>query len=214
LISKEELNIDFLKKFRQIILKEIARGKRFIIICGGGKTARRYQNAAKEIIKLDDEDLDWLGIHATRINAHLIRTIFRDYSEKKIVKNPTEKIIFKEKVLVASGWKPGCSTDYDAVLIAENFGIKKLVNLSNIDCVCDKDPKMHKDARKIEQISWKEFRKLLPEKWSPGLNAPFDPIAAKLAEKLKIEVAVINGENLENLENYFNDKKFIGTIIK
>jgi uridylate kinase len=130
------------------------------------------------------------------------------------VKDPTEKIDFKKKILLAAGWKPGCSTDYDAVLLAENFGIKKLVNLTNIDYVYDKDPRKFKDAKKIEKISWKDFIKIVGDKWDPGLNAPFDPIASKESEKIGLEVAIINGKNLNNFEKYLNDEQFIGTIIK
>jgi uridylate kinase len=59
-----------------------------------------------------------------------------------------------------------------------------------------------------------DFRALLPKEWTSGLNSPFDPIAAKEAESLGIEVAIMNGRNTENLKNYLNGKKFIGTIIK
>ena len=214
LIVPNEINAEWINGFKKIIEKHISKGYKFIIITGGGKTARNYQDAAKKITKLTRDDLDWLGIHATRINAHFIRTIFRNHAYPKIIKNPNEKIIFKEKILIAAGWKPGFSTDYDAVLIAKNFKIKKLVNLSNIDYVYDKDPNKFKDARKIENISWKEFRKIVGDKWDPGLNSPFDPVASKEAEKLKMEVAIINGNNLGNFEKYLGEYDFVGSVIK
>lgn len=214
LIVPEEIDIIWIKNLKNIIEKYISKGYKFILISGGGKTARKYQNAAKEIAKLTGDDLDWLGIHATRINAHLLRTIFRNLANPKIVKDPTKKVNFKEKILVAAGWKPGFSTDCDAVLLAKKFGVKKLINLSNIDYVYDKDPRKFKDAKKIEQINWKDFRKIVGNKWDPGLNAPFDPIASREAEKINMEVAILNGKNLENIENYLNNKKFIGTVIK
>lgn len=214
LIVQENIDINFLKEFRKVILKYLQKDMKFIVICGGGRTARNYQNAAKEIANLNRDDLDWIGIHATRINAHLIRTIFRDYAHPKIIKNPTEKIKFKEKILVASGWKPGFSTDYDAVLLAKNFNAKKLVNLSNINYIYDKDPKKFPNAKIIKKISWKDFRKIVGNKWDPGLNAPFDPIASKEAQKLKMEVAIMNGKNLENFEKYLNGDDFVGSIIK
>lgn len=214
LIVQENIDINFLKEFRKVILKYLQKDMKFIVICGGGRTARNYQNAAKEIANLNRDDLDWIGIHATRINAHLIRTIFRDYAHPKIIKNPTEKIKFKEKILVASGWKPGFSTDYDAVLLAKNFNAKKLVNLSNINYIYDKDPKKFPNAKIIKEIIWNDFRKIVGNKWDPGLNAPFDPIASKEAQKLKMEVAIMNGKNLENFEKYLNGDDFVGSIIK
>ncbi len=214
LIVPEEIDISWIKEFKNFIEKYIKKGYRFILISGGGKTARKYQNAAKEIAGLTGDDLDWLGIHATRINAHLIRTIFRRLSHPEIIKNPNENIDFKEKILVAAGWKPGFSTDFDAVLLAKNFNVKKIINLSNIDYVYNKDPRKFKDAKIIKDISWIDFRKIVGSKWDPGLNAPFDPIASKEAEKLGLEVAIMNGKNIKNIEDYLENKEFIGTLIK
>jgi len=215
LIVPEDIDTGWISDFKKIIDKYISSGEyKFVIITGGGKIARKYQNAAKEIVQVTNEDLDWLGIHCTRLNAHLLRTIFIDKAHPKIIKNPEEKIKFDEKVLMAAGWKPGFSTDYDAVLLAKNFGVKKIVNLTNIDYVYDKDPRKFKDAKKIEKISWKDFRKIVGDKWDPGLNVPFDPVASKDAEKLKLEVAIINGKSLDNFERYLNNEKFIGTVIK
>jgi uridylate kinase len=206
------IDYEYLKGFRELILRLSSEGRRFIIICGGGKTAREYQSAASKVVKLTDDDLDWLGIHATRLNAHLLRTIFRDVANKKVVKNPTEKISFKEKVLIAAGWKPGWSTDHDAVLLAKNFGATTVINVSNVNNVCDKDPSKHADAKPIEKISWKDFRKMVGTKWSPGLNVPFDPVASRKAEKFGLKV-VIMGKSIENLENFILGKQFKGTVI-
>jgi uridylate kinase len=214
LIVPEEINTSWIKEFYDFVLAHISKGYRFIIITGGGKTARKYQNAAKKISNLDNEDLDWIGIHSTRLNAHLFRTIFRDYAHKEIIKDPTKKINFKEKILIAAGWRPGCSTDYDAVLLAKQFKSKNLINLTNIDYVYDKDPRKFSEASIIKTTSWKDFRKIVGNKWDPGLNAPFDPIAAKESQKIGLEVAIINGKDLKNLDNYINKKEFIGTIIR
>lgn len=213
LIVPEEIDTVFLKKFRALILEHIKQGKKFILITGGGKICREYQKAAAEIRHLTEDDLDWLGIHSTRLNAHLIRTIFRDVAYPKVIKNPTKKEKFKEPVLVASGWKPGCSTDYDAVLLAKTYNAKKIINLTNIEYVYDKDPRKFKDAKPIEKISWKDFRKLVGDKWDPGLNLPFDPIASKEAEKLSLEVVVMKGSDLENFKSYISGNSFKGTII-
>ncbi len=45
------------------------------------------------------------------------------------------------------------------------------------------------------------------------MNKPFDPIVSREAEKLEIEVAILNGKKLRNLENYLGEKKFAGTVI-
>lgn len=214
LICPEKIDVDFLKSFRKMIVEELDKGKRFILITGGGRTARNYQSAAGEVTDLHNDDIDWLGIEATRLNAHLVRTIFHDYAHRKIIEDPSKKITFNEKILVAAGWKPGFSTDYDAVLLAKQFKVKKVINLTNTDYVYDKDPKQHSDAKPFKEISWKSFRKLVGNKWNPGLSAPFDPVASMEAKKLKLCVAIINGKNLENLKNAIEGKEFVGTTIR
>ena len=212
LIYPNKIDKKFLKNFKITIEKFIKRKYRFIIICGGGQLARDYQKSAAKNFKLNNEDLDWLGINATKYNAFLVKNIFKNYAQEELIQNPTKKIKFYKKILIASGWKPGWSTDYDAVLLAKNFKVKKIVNMSNIDYVYDKDPRKYKDAKKIKNICWKHYRQIAGNKWKAGLNIPFDPVAAKEAEKSKIKVFVI-GKNLKNFENLLNDEKIKGTII-
>ncbi len=213
IIVPDDVDTSFLKGFAALIKKRVAKGEKFVIIAGGGKTARRYQESARAVSTLDKEDIDWLGIHATRLNGHLIRTVFRKEAARHVVKDPTRKVSMSKPILVAAGWKPGWSTDYVAVRLAKNIGAKRLVNLSNIDYVFTKDPKKFNDATPIEHTNWNEFRKLLPPKWDPGLSSPFDPVAAKEAQKLGLEVAILNGRKLDEIENYLNGKKFKGTVI-
>lgn len=212
IIAPHRIDTEFLKGFRKLLLKFMKNGKRFIIICGGGKTAREYQAAASQVVKLTNEDLDWLGIHSTRLNAHLMRTILWDIAHQKVVRNPTEKVVFKENVLIAAGWKPGWSTDYDAVLLAKNYNVKTIVNITNVDHVYDKNPSKYRDAKPLKEIRWKGFRKLVGNKWDPGLNTPFDPVASREAEKNGIRV-VIMGKSLKNLEDFLSGKDFEGTVI-
>ncbi len=213
LIVPDGIDTVFLKKLRALLVSHMKKGARFVVIAGGGKTCRRYNAAAESVVRVSKEDLDWLGIHTTRLNAHLLRTIFKGWAHAEIVKDPHRPARFKEPMLVTAGWKPGCSTDYDAVLFAKNHGAKTLVNLSNIDYVYTKDPKKFPDAKPIHEITWKKFRRLLPKKWDPGLNAPFDPIAAAAAQKADMTVAIMNGAHMQNLENFLVDKPFTGTIV-
>lgn len=219
LIVPEEIDTEFLASFKQFIIKRIEKGDRFILIAGGGKTCRKYQKAAAEVAGIDNEEKDWLGIHSSRLNGHLLRTIFKLHAHPKLVTNydldlkeiGTE---FKENILVGAGWKPGWSTDYDAVLMAKQFGATTIINLSNIDYVYTDDPRVNPEAQKLENIKWKDFQAMIGSKWDPGMNAPFDPIASKEAAANNYTVAILNGKNLANIYNFMEGKKFKGTIIK
>ncbi|MBI4812581.1 UMP kinase [Candidatus Falkowbacteria bacterium] len=213
-VPKTGVDWKFLKRFRDLIIREIKRGKKFFIIVGGGKTARDYVAAAAKVVKVANDDKDWLGIHSTRLNAHLLRAILRDVAHPEIIKNPTFRLAVKEKVVVAGGWKPGWSTDYVATIIAQEYGIKTIINLSNIDYVYDKDPKKNKTAKKFKRMDWRSFRKIVGDKWDPGLSAPFDPVASQKCEHLGLEVIIMNGDNLKNVKNYLKNKKFKGTTIR
>ena len=217
LIVPDQIDTAFLSALKKLIIRETdsSQSRRFIIICGGGKTARRYQDAASSVTALDPDDLDWLGIHSTRLNGHLVRTIFREIAYRVMVTNPDEVLDIPRdtKLIVAAGYRPGSSTDLRAIQIADRVKAKKVINLSNIDYVYTDDPQNNPSAKKIEKISWGDFRKLIPETWDPGLSSPFDPIAAREAEKLGIEVAIINGKKLDELEHYLAGKSFVGTKI-
>jgi len=208
IIMPGKIQVAFLKKFKEFILKFLKDGGRFIIVAGGGKICREYQTAAGQISQLTDEDKDWLGIHATRLNAHLLRTIFKKEAYPVVLDSPNKPIDGeKYHLFIASGWRPGWSTDYDAVLLAERFRADKVINASNITHVYDENKKS------IEKINWQNYRKLINSRWKPGMNVPFDPIAARAAQKFKMEVIVAKGTNLKNLANIIEGKPFQGTTI-
>lgn len=211
----QKIQINFLKKFRKFVLKFLKEGVRFVIVAGGGAIARNYQNAADKITKISDEDKDWLGVHATRDNAHLLRTIFKNYACPIVLDNPFKKVDDKKyHLFIGSGWKPGWSTDYDTILLAQRFKADKIIVASKIAYVYDSDIEKNKNAKPLPEITWADYRRLISSKWKPGMGAPVDPVAAKLAAKLKMEVIVARGTNLKNLENILRDKKFKGTIIR
>jgi len=213
LIVPEEIDVEFLKKFRDLILAQVEKGKKFVIITGGGKTCRKYQNAAKNLVDASDQNLNLIGIASLRLNAELLRVVFGDYTCEKVINYLSENLSFINPVIIGAADLPGKSTDFNAVVAAKNLGIKKVINLSNTDYAYDKDPKKYPDAKKLENISWKDYRALIPKEFTPGLSTPFDPIASKMAEESRITVMTMNGRNIENLEKCFNGEKFIGTVI-
>jgi uridylate kinase len=206
-----DIDTVFLKVFKNTIKKYLG-DKRFFIFVGGGRICRNYQKALLEF-GADSKERDLMGIDISRLNANIVKQVFGEMSFSEIVTNPTKKINTKKDIVVAGGWKPGWSTDYCAVTLAKNLGIKTIINLTNIDYVYNKDPKKYSSVKPLKEISWKDFRKIVGSKWSPGLSAPFDPRASREAEILKIKVIIINGKKLERLENFLNEKSFIGTII-
>ena len=217
LIVPDSIDAAFIQSLKRCLLGYTKRGVRFVVVCGGGRVARDYQQSASRLAAVTQKDLDWIGIQATFLNAQLIKTVLgKKVTNPDIVTDLSEAPRFMRgrSIIVAGGWKPGCSTDTDAVIAAELLGAKKVVNLSNIDYVYTKDPNKYSDAESIKEITWKRYRAMIPKGWDAGLSSPFDPIASKLAEKGGMEVAIINGKKLAQFEHYLNNRSFRGTVIR
>lgn len=206
----------FLKAFVAIAEQFIAgdEGRKLIVVCGGGSLARDYQAALREVAAgATREELDWVGIAATRVNGELVRRLFRRWCGEDLVTDPMAVTVFAGRIMVAAGWKPGFSTDNDAVLLARRFSADTVVNLSNIARVYTDDPRTNPAARPLDRASWAEMRGIVGEEWTPGRNTPFDPVAARAAAEARIRVVFADGRDLENLHSILQGGPFTGTTI-
>jgi uridylate kinase len=216
IVAPDGVDTAFLKDFLALLtamLKEDEK-RRFILVVGGGGPARAWQKAYREVSGGgNDAEADWIGVMATRLNAQLVKAVMGGYCTQDVVVEPTQVGPLVGRVLVAAGWKPGFSSDYDAVLLAERFQANELINLSNIEQVYTDDPKKNPQARPIDAISWADFRAMTGEEWVPGKNVPFDPVASRHAAKIGVRVICAAGRNLKNLKNILTGKSFTGTTI-
>lgn len=216
IVAPDHIDTPFIKEFRDFLVNwlEEDSNRKAILIIGGGGAARKYQSAYREIDPNPTHDeQDWIGIAATRLNGQLLRGVFKDYCKDNVIINPETEGSFKGRVMIAAGWKPGFSTDYDSVVLAKRFGAKTVLSLSNIAKIYTDDPKKNPDAKPVDKMTWDEYKKLCGDEWTPGKNIPFDPVATKLAAELKIKVIAAAGKDLDNLKKIFNEEEFFGTTI-
>lgn len=216
MVAPDAVDTAFLKDFHRRIIDWLDEGpgRRVVLITGGGAPARVYQQAYRAVVAAPSTDSqDWIGIAATRLNAALVKAVFAGDCPDAVVTDPTAPFDWTGRVLVASGWKPGFSTDFDAVLLAERFGASTVINLSNIAQVYTDDPKKNPDARPLPRLTWDEFRSIVGTEWNPGLNAPFDPVATRKATELGLTVYVASGKDLPNLDKILRGQDFFGTVI-
>ena len=214
IIVPKEIDTDFLKKFKKLIVDFVKKGHRAVIVTGGGYTCRWYNAAAEKVNKdVANEDLDWIGIKSTKVNAELVRAIFGDLAYEEVIDDPTKPIKTDKQIIIGSGWKPGFSSDMDAVYLAINFKMDAVINLSNIDFVYDKDPSKFDDAKPLEKMTWEEMKAIVGDKWIPGSNLPFDPVATKLAADNGIKVVIAKGTDLDNLKKILEESDYKGTTI-
>jgi uridylate kinase len=217
LIVPDAIDTEFLKEFKKLVLEHIDKGKgknrRLVIVTGGGKTCRTYNEAAEKITEIKKDDLDWLGISATKLNAELVRCILSDYAYEKVVMDPTVEIKTDKRIIIASGYTPGNSSDKVAIMQAKNFGARTVINMTNVDRVYDSDPRKNKDAKPFDRLSWKEFLGIIGEEWVPGKNVPFDPVASRLAMDNGIKTIILDGKDIGNLRKCLLGNRFEGTVI-
>jgi len=216
LIAPESgINKSFLHSFRQLI-HDLTPERSFCIITGGGAICRDYQHALDDLSDADDMTLDWMGIYATRLHGQFVRLMFEDIAYDQVVLTPdaTAKAIQESLVVVgAAGDMPGRSSDYEAVAVAEAIGADHLVNLSNISHIYDADPKQDPHAEPLEELSWDQYKDVIPDSWEPGLHTPFDPVSAEFAQDCGLEVAVMSGTPIDNLRDYLTNNDFTGSVI-
>ncbi len=216
LIAPKGVDTAYLALFKRLAEEHLIRDekRKLILVCGGGSLAREYQKAYRDLMgAARDDDQDWIGIAATRVNGELVRRIFRQWCIEDLVTDPTAVSVFAGRVMVAAGWKPGFSTDNDAVILARRFSADTVINLSNVAKVYTDDPKKNPEAKPLDSVTWGDFLKIVGEDWVPGKNSPFDPTAAKTAAEAGIRVVMADGRDLPNLSAILEGGSYNGTAI-
>lgn len=212
------IDVHFLSQFRTFITKQIAHGKTFIIVTGGGTTSRTYQKALREALKeeVDPIQLDWLGIHAIRLNAELLYNLFIGTAYPEVVVNFEAKVAETQAypLLIAGAEAPGHSSDYDAVKLATLYRSTLVINLTNTDRIYTADPNVDPTAEAIDRMSWNQVIDVVGEEWHPGMHVPFDPVAAVHARDNQLSVICCNGKDLDNLSDILAGNPFTGTTIE
>ncbi|MBU2052930.1 MAG: UMP kinase [Nanoarchaeota archaeon] len=214
LIIPEKVDVRFLKEFKKVINQNSKKYK-FIIVCGGGSTARKYISALRES-GANEQFQSFSGISATRMNARFMNYFFGINPEKGIPHKLREiKKYLRKQDFVFCGaleYKPKQTSDSTAAEIAKHFKAD-FINLTNVSGLHNKNPLEHKDAKFIPEISWGDFDKMANKlKFAPGQHFVLDQTASGIIMKNKITTYII-GKNIKQLDNLLKGKKFKGTII-
>ncbi|MBI4406900.1 MAG: UMP kinase, partial [Candidatus Kerfeldbacteria bacterium] len=129
-------------------LKQLAQTHVVAVIVGGGYRARiAIEQAKQNNPNLTNDQLDEVGIAATQVNAELLRSTCQ--IEHPIITDPNIMLPTEPGLVFGAGWKPGRSTDYDAVLLAVTNQVDTVYNVSNITKIFTADPKIDPTAKPL-----------------------------------------------------------------
>jgi len=222
LIVPNKINTEFLEQFKKTLLKNTKK-YRFVVVCGGGNSARTYING------LEDQNIpkkqylqSLLGIATTRLNARFMTNFFGKDANKGIPHEIKEvhQSVQKNKIVFCGAlrYEKNQTSDTVAATLARSFN-SKFINLTNVNGLYDKNPNRVggrgriRSAKFIPEISHKDFYKMAKKiPYKPGQHFVLDQKAAKIIKKYRIKTYIL-GSNMKNLDNFLNGKYFVGTVI-
>ncbi len=196
------------------MLKEASKTARICVVVGGGKIARYYTTTGRELGGNEDQ-LDLLGIGCTRLNAGLLALALGDISSTEIpldVKTAA-KMFQKGGIVVMGGTEPGHTTDAVATMLAKELGAKLVINATSVDAVYSDDPRKNPNAVRYDSLTIERLEELVYSDHSAGKSSVFDPLGVKIAKEECIDIAMVDGRNLRELENVILGRPFSGTYI-
>ena len=218
LIIPNKINTEFLNQFKKLLIKN-QRKYKFIVVCGGGKTARTYiQGLEDQKIKQKKKQLlqSYLGIASTRLNARFMTHFFGEDTHQGIPHNMTQiKGLLRKNSIIFCGalrYSKNQTSDSTSAKLARHFNTQ-FINLTNVKGLYTKNPKKFRSAEFIPEISHKDFlKKAKTIPFTPGQHFVLDQKAAKIIKKSNITTFIL-GQDMKQLNNLLNKKHFIGTRI-
>ena len=212
-IIPREVDDKFLLKFKELINSHPSQ--KFVIVTGGGSTARKYILALKKLGK-NTKTQSKEGIDITRLHAKFMMSLFGKAANDKLPLTMKKvKSLLKKNRIVFCGalrYRDKNTTDGTAAKIA-NYLRCPFINLTNTKGLYSADPTKNKKAKFIPEITWKEFLGIAKKiKYEAGQHFVLDQSAAKTIQNKKIATYIVG--SLGAINNILKGKKFEGTLIK
>jgi uridylate kinase len=209
-----ELNITRINEFTSI-LKDLRKNHKIIVVAGGGANARLYIQAARKLGS-DESYCDDIGISFARLNAKLLISALAEDSYPRVAENTVELRTYNlsDKIVVMGGLQPGQSTNAVAAIAAEIVRADLLINGTDVDGVYTDDPKIHPDAKKLDEVPIDQLLEIIVKnKSSAGGYRLLDLVAVKIIERSKIPTIILDLKDPKNLIRVIEGNK-IGTRIR
>jgi uridylate kinase len=209
------VNTVLVGKYVELLKKLRRTGHEVAGVVGGGALAREFISIAKNL-ELGERSQDELAISVSRIFAQLFLEKLGEMGCEKVPLTVEDlvKCVCEGRIAVMGGLRPGMTTDTVAALVAERIGADLLVKGTDQEGVYTKDPEKHKDAVKLDRISYEELSQVFSEdKHKAGIHQIIDPEAVRILKSRRVKVIVVNGFKPENVLLAV-DGKPVGTLIE
>jgi uridylate kinase len=189
-------------RYADVIRKLHEEDHELMVVCGGGKPARYFIEAAK-VLNASFDIQDNLGIKSSHINALFLMAALGGIADQSRIYQRGSDLRYapKGKVLIGGGYKPGSSTDYRAVIFADKMDADLIINATDVDGVYTRNPTKYPEAEKLSKLSYLKLEEIIKQntRQYPGEYGLFDLKGVRLAKKLKIPIIIINGVDPEEL---------------
>ena len=208
------INPELIGKYANIIQTIKEQGHKIVVVTGGGQLAREFIATAKKL-DLEIRAQDEIAISVSRLFAQLFLKKLADQACSKVATTLDEAAECLEtgKIALMGGLKPGITTDTVAALVAERVNGDLLLKGTDQEGIYDKDPRKHKDAQKLDKLSFDDLQSVFAETaHKAGIHQIIDPEAVKVLKRKRVKLIVVNGFTPENILAALNGEK-VGTIV-
>ncbi len=212
-IVPDDVDTGFLKNFKKLIDSHPTH--RFVVVTGGGSTARRYISSFRKLHKkLKSQSLE--GIAVTRLHAGFMAKIFGREANEVIPRNmrKVKGLLMKNRIVFAGAlrYKDKNTSDGTAADLASYLKCP-FINLTNVRGVYSANPKTNKNARFIKRVTWKKFNEMAQKiKYKAGQHFVLDQSAAREIYKKRIPTYIVG--SVGAIDKILRGKKeFGGSLI-
>ena len=207
LLGSQEYGIDpvVLKQYAQEVKSVVDAGVQVAIVIGGGNIFRGVQGAQGGVV--DRATGDYMGMLATMMNAmaiqgsfekegmvtRLLSAIKMEQISEPFIRRRAMRHLEKGRVVIfgAGTGNHYFTTDTAASLRAVEIEADIVIKGTRVDGIYDKDPEKHPDAKRFEEITYKQVFDL-------NLNV-MDMTAFTLCHENKKEIVVFDINTPGNL---------------
>lgn len=216
IVAPPNLDVNYIDSLARL-LADISKDRKIFCVTGGGWIARQYIEAARAF-GAREEELDLIGIAATRINAQLLIAALSKYTQVPVRPLASVEGTVESSegytVSVMGGTYPGHSTDYVGAELASLVKAARFINATNVDGVYSADPNVVATAEFYQEITADNLIKMMGTEWKmAGGKSVIDGPACGLIRKNQIKTFVVNGRNLPELAKAIRGEPFHGTAV-